>query len=229
MAPRSQRRPRRRRPRIVGIALAVAGVLVVLAAVAAFSPLLQVRSIEVEGTVYLEDEQVITAAGAVDGQNLMFADTGAAAASVAELPWVESVTVSRDWPSSVRVSVTEYVAVGVVDGADGPMAIDDRGRVFLRGEAPEGAVAVQADPDDADALAAAGETLGALPVELRDALEEVEAPSAEEVMVRFGDGREVFWGSSDRAEEKAEATRVVLLREGQHWNVSNPAVPALSH
>lgn len=209
------------------VVLGALGILVLLAAVLAFSPLLQVRSIEVEGAVHLEDEEVIVAATAVDGQNMLFADTGAAATSVAELPWVESVTVSRDWPSSVRVSITEYVAVGVVDSDDGPAAINDRGRVFLRGEAPEGAVPVRAEVDDTDALAAAGETLGALPDDLRDAVEEVDAPAADEVTLRFADDREVFWGSSDRAEEKAEATRVVLTREGQQWNVANPALPSV--
>ncbi|WP_420100003.1 cell division protein FtsQ/DivIB [Corynebacterium sp.] len=223
---RRQRDPRRRRRLVV--ALGVLGVLVVLAAVAAFSPLFQVRDIEVEGNGHLTDEQVIAAASPVEGQNLLFADTAGAARSVSELPWVEKVTVSRDWPAGVRVSVTEYDAVGVLDGGDGgPLVINERGKVFLRGESPEGAVAVRASADDAGALTAAGETLGALPAELRATVEEVEVPSAQEVTLRFAEGREVYWGSADRAEEKAEATRVVLTREGQRWNVSNPALPSV--
>lgn len=223
---RSARRDPRRRRRLA-VVLGVVAAVAVLAAVLVLSPLFTVRDIEVEGTGRLTPEQVISAASPVDGQNLLFADTDAAARSVSELPWVEKVTVSRDWPSAVRVSVTEYDAVGVVDADDGPLVINERGRIFLRGETPDGAVKVRASADDAAALEAAGRALSALPEELRGTVEEVEAPSAEEVSLRFPEGREVYWGSADRAEEKAEATRVVLTRDGQRWNVSNPALPSV--
>ncbi|MGP9725088.1 cell division protein FtsQ/DivIB [Corynebacterium sp. AOP40-9SA-29] len=227
---RSNRNARRdpRRRRRLAVVLGGLALVVVLAAVLVFSPLLQVRSIEVEGTERLAPEDVIAAASSVDGQNLLFADTDEAAQSVSALPWVEKVTVSRDWPSSVRVQVTEFEAVGVVDGdSDGPLVINERGRVFLRGESPEGAVPVRASADDSAALTAAGEALAALPAELRDQVEELEASSAEELTLRFPEGREVYWGSADRADEKAEATRVVLTREGDRWNVSNPAMPSV--
>lgn len=228
-AARARRKGRRdpRRRRRLAVVLGALGLLVVLAAVVVFSPLFQVRTIDVEGTGHLTPEEVISAASLVEGQNLLFADTGDAARSVSELPWVAKVTVSRDWPSGVRVNITEYNAVGVVDGDDGPLVINERGRVFLRGESPEGAVQVQASADDSGALEAAGTVLGALPEELRGTVEEVDASSAEEVTLRFAEGREVYWGSADRAEEKAEATRVVLTREGQRWNVSNPALPSV--
>lgn len=222
-AARARRTGRRRLAVLVGVPV----VLVLLVVGVVFSPLFTVRDIAVEGTGRLAPEQVIAAASPVDGQNLLFADTDAAARSVSQLPWVEKVTVSREWPSGVRVAVTEYDAVGVVDGDDGPLVINERGRVFLRGESPEGAVPVRASADDAGALESAGKALGALPGELRGTVEEVDAPSAEEVTLRFPEGREVYWGSADRAEEKAEATRVVLTREGQRWNVSNPALPSV--
>lgn len=222
---RKRNRPKNRRRLTVlgGILL----VVVIVVGVAVLSPLFKADSVEVEGTVRLDPEQVTEAASGIEGRNLLFADTGDTAAAVSQLPWVEKVTVSRQWPSTVKVSVTEYDAVGVTDSGDGPAVFNERGRIFLRGESPEGAVHVTASEDDGPALAAAGEAVSALPEELRGTLEEVDAPSSEELTLKFPEGREVFWGSADRADEKAEATRVVLSREGQQWNVSNPALPSV--
>ena len=86
------------------------------------------------------------------------------------------------------------------------------------------------DAEDAGvdaAIAAAATVLAALHEGLRANVEMVEADSAEDITLRFASGREVHWGSADRAEEKAVATELVLTREGQRWNVSNPSVPSV--
>lgn len=206
----------------------VLAVVIVLVAVALLTPLLHVRDVEVKGTAQLSADEVVDASGLSEGENLLFTDTDAAASEVSGLPWVESVTVSRSWPSSVVVRVTEYEAVGYIDDDDGePAVVNDAGKVFLRGSVPEGITEIDAEPDDTEAVSAAGTVLGALPDDVRGQVESVDAPSVDDITLRFPEGREVHWGSADRADEKAEATRVVLTREGQRWNVSNPAMPAV--
>ncbi|MGO1948808.1 MAG: cell division protein FtsQ/DivIB [Mycobacteriaceae bacterium] len=208
-------------------ALGVLVLVVVLAGVALLSPLFNLREIDIEGAAQLDTEEVESASGLSQGENLLFTDTDAAARAVSGLPWVEKVTVSRSWPSTAVVRITEYEAVGVVEDGGESAVINGDGRVFLRGAAPEGTTPVKASSDDQDAVEAAGSVLGSLPEGLLEQVEEVDAPSAEDVTLRFPEGREVYWGSAERAEEKAEATRVVLGREGSVWNVSNPAVPTV--
>lgn len=212
----------------------IPAVIVVVAVIAALvvyvSPLMQVRSVEVAGTQNLSADQVREASGVSEGENLARLDTGSAASAVSQLPWVDSVTVSRSWPSTVQIDVTEHTAVGVVDDGGTPAAVDASGRVFLRGETPEGVKKITARVDDTGAVTAAASALDAvrqLDKGLYGQLESVEAPGASDVLLKFPEGREVYWGSAERAADKAEATRVVLMREGARWNVSNPALPSV--
>lgn len=223
-------RPKRSRRPLV-IAAAVVVVIAVLAAVALLSPLLHLREVTVEGADHLDQEEVVSVSGLNERENLLFADTDAAAAAVSGMPWVKTVTVSRSWPSTVVVDITEYQAVGYIERDGDPSVVDENGTVFLRGMAPEGTTRI--DVDDAEdagvdaAVAAAATVLAALHEGLRANVEMVEADSAEDITLRFASGREVHWGSADRAEEKAVATELVLTREGQRWNVSNPSVPSV--
>jgi cell division protein FtsQ len=212
------------------IPAAVVVVVVVAALVVYVSPLLHVRSVEVEGTQNLTADEVRDASGVQEGQNLARLDTSAAASGVSRLPWTDSVTVSRSWPSTVRIDVTEHEAVGVLDDGGDPAVVDADGRLFLRGVTPDGVKKITARADDQGAVTAAAGALAAvrqLDQGLYDQVESADAPGANDVVLKFPEGREVYWGSADRAADKAEATRVVLTREGARWNVSNPGLPSV--
>jgi cell division protein FtsQ len=210
---------------------AVVVVVVIVAALVVYvSPLFHVRSVEVEGTRNLSADEVQEASGVREGENLVRLDTGAAASRVSGLPWTDSVTVSRSWPSTVHISVTEHEAVGVIDDGGQPAVVDRQGRVFLRGVTPDGVKPVKARVDDSGAVGAAAKALAAvsdLDRGLYDQIASVDAPGGSDVRLLFPEGREVYWGSGDRAPEKAEATRIVLTRDGTTWNVSNPALPSV--
>jgi cell division protein FtsQ len=210
---------------------AVVVVVVIVAALVVYvSPLFHVRSVEVEGTRNLSADEVQEASGVREGESLVRLDTGAAASRVSGLPWTDSVTVSRSWPSTVHISVTEHEAVGVIDDGGQPAVVDRQGRVFLRGVTLDGVKPVKARVDDSGAVGAAAKALAAvsdLDRGLYDQIESVDAPGGSDVRLLFPEGREVYWGSGDRAPEKAEATRIVLTRDGTTWNVSNPALPSV--
>lgn len=202
---------------VLGIALA-----------AYFFPLLKVGKIEIQGVVHADQQVIEEASGLAVGENIFRVDTAAAAGAVAEQPWVEKVNVSRSWPTTVKIEVTEHDPVGVLKDGSEPQVVDEAGRIFLRGVEPEGAVPFERmEPEDSAALAAASAAVRALPGDVRGQLERVEAPTAESVVLFFAGDREVFWGSNEHVEAKAEATRVVLQREGARWNVSNPAMPSV--
>ena len=112
-----------------------------------------------------------------------------------------------------------------MDG-DTPHVVNENGQVFLTGVKPEGALEFKkTKADDARAIDSATKVLTALPDDLRGKLEGIEAETADSIRLFFPH-QAVYWGSSERADEKAEATRIVLGREG-NWNVSNPAMPTV--
>ena len=215
--------------RRIPLAVALVVLLVAILAVCAyFFPLLTVKNIEVEGAVHADTEQVKTATGIPAGENMFRVDSATAAQNVAVQPWVEKATVSRSWPNTVTVSITEHQAVGYLKDKGDPLAVNAQGKTFLRGVQPEGAAEFRdVKADDSAAIAAAAKAVAALKPENREHLEYVSVKNAERIEMHFADDRVVFWGSADRASEKAEATWVVLQREGARWNVSNPAMPTL--
>jgi len=208
----------------------VAAVVVVVIGLVLVSQLLTVKKVQVDGAVNQDSASVQDASGIDDGDRMAGVDTGSAASAVSTLPWVDTVTVSRSWPSTVKITVTEHTAVGVLDDGGTPVVVDSEGRQFLRDAQPEGATPMRVSSTDQDAVTAAAEVLLALDhmdPGFRAGVTEIDAPASDSVTLKFGDDREVFWGTSDRADEKAEATRIVLTREGARWNVSNPAQPSV--
>jgi cell division septal protein FtsQ len=68
---------------------------------------LAVRQVEVTGSVLVPPEQVQAVAAVVLGTPLARVDTAAVAARVRSLPSVAAVDVSRSWPHTLVIEVTE--------------------------------------------------------------------------------------------------------------------------
>ncbi|RAV32266.1 cell division protein FtsQ/DivIB [Corynebacterium heidelbergense] len=224
--PSGRRAPRRRILLRTLVGLLVLGVLAV--AVAYFVPVLGVRAITVEGVARADAAAITRASGIREGDNMLRVDTTAAARNVAGQAWVERVTVARHWPRTIAVQVTEHDPAGVLKQGNQTQLVDTKGNIFLSGAAAEGVPEFRnIGAEDSAALHAAATAVGALPPEVRAQLEAVEAPGESSVKLLIKGGKTVFWGTAERAAEKAEATRIVLTREGTAWNVSNPAMPTV--
>jgi cell division protein FtsQ len=219
VTPLRSRRRRSRRPaslrRRLLIVLA-AGLLVTgLAAwVVLGSPLLTVRTVQVDGAAGLSEQQVVQTAGIAEGTPLVRVDTAAAAARVAALPQVASVEVTRGWPNTVVVTLAERVPVAVVTEGGTRRLVDADGVVFdtITGDPPAGVVPLDvtgAGPDDAATTAALG-ALTALPRDVRREVTAVAAHTADDVTLTLTDGRSVLWGSADRTQRKAEVLGALL-------------------
>ncbi len=129
----------RRRLRVL---VAVIVVVVVAASALALSRsvLLAVKTIEVSGASRVSGDAIRVASGVEDGDPLLWADAAAAARRVRAVPWVASARVTKHWPHTLRIQVTERAAVAWALGADGaPRLVDPTGRVLERVDAaPEG-------------------------------------------------------------------------------------------
>lgn len=204
----------------------VALVLLLVAGVY-FFPVVKVSSIEVAGTENADASAVKEAADSGMNANMFRVNTGQIAGKVAQVPWVKQVTVSRAWPTTLKVEVQEHQPVAYFREGQDISAVDDSGTVFLKGVDPKGAKEItNVKGDDAKAIAAAVTAIKSLHPKVREGLERVEAKTAESLVLYFPEGKAVTWGSAERADEKAEATRVVLTQDGKKWNVSNPAMPS---
>jgi cell division protein FtsQ len=211
---RRVRRPVDPRRRLLTAAAAVLLVLGVLAWVVLGSPLLAVRTVQVDGEAGLTEAQVAEVAGISPGTPLVRVDTAAAAARVAALPQVASAEVARGWPNTVVVTVAERVPVAVVADGGTRRLVDAGGVVFdtITGDPPAGVVPLDVPdpgPDDAATSAALG-ALTALPREVRSQVTGVAARTADDVTLTLTDGRSVLWGSAARTDRKAEVLDALL-------------------
>ena len=105
------------------------------------SPYLEVTEIIVEGAKRVEEREVITLAGLIEGENIFSFDTERAGERVTGHPWVESAMVERRLPGSFIISVRERVPMALIkiDDDSGPLYImDSGGTVFKPFEASEG-------------------------------------------------------------------------------------------
>jgi cell division protein FtsQ len=173
------------------------------------SPLLAVRTIQVDGVSSLSAAEVRNSAGIAAGTPLLRVDTGAAATRVARLPQVASVAVTRGWPDRVVITVHERVAVAVV-GPQGQRSLMDRsGLLFdtISGSAPRGVVPVTVPspgPRDPATLAALS-AVTALPAAIRSDVRDVAATGAGEITVTLTDSTVVQWGTAERSAAKGAA------------------------
>jgi cell division protein FtsQ len=208
----------------------------VLAAVAPFalvawvllaSSWLVVDKVEVRGESRLTESQVLAAAHVRTGTPLARVDTGAVAARVRALGPVASVSVSRHWPGTLRVTVVERE----------PVAAAGRGRTWTLYDAtgaPLGSATsvpsrlvrlevTRPGPQDA-ATVAALRVLQGLPKALRAQVVAVSARTPEQVVLVLRDGRRAVWGGVSDGAAKAAALTALLRLKGHVFDVSSPTV-----
>lgn len=107
------------------------------------SPLLDVDHITVAGAGRVPASEIVAASGIQRGEALAFVDTGRARDRVEALPRIASVKVTRSFPGTVHIAVTErepaaWARVPTRSGApEGPVVfLDVHGRVIERGPKP---------------------------------------------------------------------------------------------
>lgn len=127
-------RAQRRRSRKVLLGLLIVGTLVGGGFAALHSSLLGVRRVMVSGPDQAGPAVLMQAAGIRRGEPLVDVAPGRSARRLEGLPWVRTAVVHRHWPGTVRITLTERVAVAQVaaaGAAPGPVAlVDVTGRVL---------------------------------------------------------------------------------------------------
>ncbi len=217
----------RRRLRWVmgGVAVLVAACVALLAL---HTPLLALRHATVVGAQHTGTEAVLQAAGLVDHPPLIDVDPKATARRVERLPWVAHAVVVRDWPDSVKITVTERVPLGSVARPGGGVAlVDATGRVLAWQDdaAPGLVLAAPVTPGRPGTVlpSAARPALAvasALPATFAGRVQEVAVDARGMVTLELGGRLSAKLGSTQDLQAKLIAVASVLA--GAH--VSGPAM-----
>ncbi|MBM9469253.1 cell division protein FtsQ/DivIB [Nakamurella leprariae] len=218
---RPVRARRRRWPLLVGLAT-VAVLLVAGFVVAWFTPVLGVRSVQVDGITAATGgdaaadpsattgdpaaaeqvrAEVLAASGVALDTPLARVDPAAVAARVAALPGITAAEVERAWPDTLLITVELPVPVAVTQANDSWWLLDATGEPYRtvagRESVPTLPVVELATPGPQDpATLAAVRVSGVLPESLRAQLAAVAATSPYDVTLRLTDGRTVRWGTA---------------------------------
>lgn len=229
-AVRARLRRRRRRTNRIYIGLGVALVVILIAYIAMyFLPVFAVREVNVNGPQTIPGEVVVERAAVAPGTPLLQVDTHAVARRVAGIPRVDQVTVTRDYPSALRIELVERTALVVVDVDGAQHLVDAQGIDFGEGEAPPGTPLLTVGEEAQSNLPGIVRDLATVFDAVRGTagqeITAVEVDTPASIVLTLGDGRIVEWGAAGRDQEKAVALQMVLEQPGETWNVSNPALP----
>ncbi|MEV0706577.1 cell division protein FtsQ/DivIB [Nocardia aurea] len=200
------------------------GVLTVVAVLAWFTPVLSVRTVDIDGLSAVGDAEVHERLRIPSGRSMLRIDTDAMARRVADIPKVSSVRVQREFPSTVRVSVVERTPVLYFESPQGAHLVDAQSTEFAIEAAPIGVPQlITGNPGSADPVTrAAVAVVAVLPPALNIQVGEVVARSISDISLKLQDGRTVLWGGADDAERKAQVVLPLLTREGTVFDVSSP-------
>jgi cell division protein FtsQ len=221
--------PSRRRPGLwIGLA-AGAVLLAVLAWLTLWSPVFDVREVRVAGAAPDQTEAVRAAAAVAPGTSLLWLDGDDVAVRVRTLPRTASVDVSRDWPGTLVVTVSERVPVLAAPAPGGGVLLVDATGFGYRTmpQHPDGVPTLTLPPGvlpspDEPGTRAAADVAVALPAGLRADVVEVRADGPYDVGFVLTGGREVRWGADADNERKAAVLAALLSRPGSVYDVSTP-------
>ena len=99
------------------------------------SPTFRVRVIDVQG-VQVADPQAVAKAAGLSGSSLLTLDLDRAESEVVKLGAVKAAKVTRDWPHSIRIEVTEHQAWGYWQAGSQRLVIDETGRILEQSRPP---------------------------------------------------------------------------------------------
>ena len=211
----------------VMLALAAGGVWV-----AFFSPVFAFSSSAVvvsgeDGTLVTADS-VRSSIASFEGIPLTRLNTQAVARAVESNVAVRSASVSRRWPTSLRVSVTMRTGMAVEAASGGYWLVDDQGIAFQQVPSAGGYPLATLPEDRATGAADIASALGALDEATRAQVSAVTSTGTQ-VNFTLRGGQTVKWGTRGDAPQKARVLATLLANvQASTYDVSSPNHPVTS-
>ncbi|GAA1057517.1 hypothetical protein GCM10017608_16970 [Agromyces luteolus] len=201
---RFTRRSRLRRATWISVIASVVAIAVAAVAIA-YSPLMALREVRVEGTSRIAVADVRAAFDDRVGTPLPLIAPDEVQRALSAFPLIETYSTETVPPGTLVVRIVERTPVGVLDTSSGLMAVDAAGVVVERVDAvPDGLPLIEVEGGvDEPSFRAAGRVLRSLPAELRSGIASVTADSADDVRFELAGGASVIWGNAEDAALKS--------------------------
>jgi cell division protein FtsQ len=251
-------RAKKELPRGVVVFLGIAGACVVallLVFILSFTPLFAVTNVVGEGTDHVTATDITNLAAIGDGTTLLNVNTSQIEENVKKNPWVSSVSVKRQFPGTLVISVTEQQAFAIVvsGSADKAWYISDDGTwiqpVSLQTSGDTTLAALALDRANKEGLVliqnvssslnpAAGETadnagiLAAIQYQdafsegLRDQIVSYSAASAEALSCTLKSGIEISLGSPNNISLKESVITALMAEYPNQLTYINVRIPS---
>lgn len=199
-----------------------------------FTSFLGVKSVDVVGSKSVPADQVRAVAAVPDEKPMLRVSTDEVRDRVAEMPGIATVEVSRTWPSTITITITERTAIAYFDsgpGGDGYHLVDGGGVVFKTVKTkPAGLPELKLPKVSADdpVTQAVTAVLGIIPSQLLKQVTTATAKTPGSVEFTLSSGKIVRWGNAEDTDRKAKVLAALLSREGKTYDVSAPELPTVS-
>ena len=221
-----RRRGRGRRMRPVLLSLVALLVAASVAYVVRFSSVYDVRDVEVRGATLVAPDDVRARAGIASGVPLASVDPAAVAQRVAGLPPVGRAQVSRTWPHTITITVTQRTPVFQRVAGSHFQWVDGQGVIFHDSTTPVRDLLQVATPDVDNALLAdVASVVQALPAELLGKVAGITAVTRDDIVLTLKDRRRIVWGSADSSALKGQVALALLHVSARVYDVSSPQNP----
>ncbi len=228
-AKRQERERRQRWSQVRRIAIAVGVGLLVLGGITLLialyrAPIFPVKDVVISAGPHHDRASILALAKLPADATLPRLNARAVVRRLTADPWIADATVERDYPSTVRIKVSERRPAVVVDGGGTQLwvASSDGRWLGLRSAEDTSAILVRdvtgvkgkagASIGDPRVLNAIKVVAGISP-ELRRQLQFVSAPTVDETALHTRDDVEIFVGSAAKLAQKDRIVRAILKRE----------------
>ncbi|MBM7504602.1 FtsQ-type POTRA domain-containing protein [Agromyces aurantiacus] len=184
--------------------------LAVLAVVVAYSPLMALREVRVEGASRIPAADIQAAFDDRIGTPLPLVSTDEVRETLSGFALIETYSTETVPPGTLVIRIVERTPVGVVEGSSGFTSVDAAGVVIDRtDERPEGLPLITVDGGlGGDAFRSVGAVLRSLPADLLARVTDVTAETPDDVRLDLVEGATVLWGSDEDSALKS----TVLVR-----------------
>ncbi|MDQ0575132.1 FtsQ-type POTRA domain-containing protein [Agromyces albus] len=195
----------RRRRLVWSVVLGSIAALVVVVIGGAYSPLMALRDVRVEGAQRIPATEVQAAFAGTLGTPLPLIASADVHDALSAFPLIETYSTETIPPGTLVVRIVERTPVGVIDTGEGLELVDAAGVVIERPETrPDGQPLIEAEGGIAgEGFRAAAAVVRSLPPDVRGQLVGVHAATADDVRLQLAAGATVVWGSAEESAQKA--------------------------
>ncbi|UOE44873.1 FtsQ-type POTRA domain-containing protein [Agromyces larvae] len=222
---------RTRRRRIAWL-VAVGSVLLVVggAVAAAYSPIMALREVRVEGLVRTSEADVVAAFDDQIGTPLALIGSDDVQAALRGFPLIETYAAETVPPGTLVLRVVERTPVGVVQTSNDLALVDGAGVVIDHlAERPEGQPLIEAGAVTSEGFRAAAAVIRSLPPQVRPQVVRATAETVDDVRLELASGVSVVWGSAEQSTTKADVLAALMVSspDASRYDVSAPMNPVV--